>query len=197
MTHALETAGCTWRSATTRLLRPDADSSRVFGVDVWSEPGRAKALMGVLPDGLALPEQLTGRELLTYIGQLRGLDPAAVVGRADELLDEADHRPLGRAAQRQLARRGPELLQLMRSGKAPAEAATAPAVVWLAVSVGMIALFPQAMVPAVMKLSGDIARVWFLALYMPGPLQWPTIAFMATLGIGALVVAARAYAAAR
>ena len=58
------------------LLRPDAGRSRVFGVDVWTEPERAKALMGVLPDGLAMPEQLTGRELLTYLGQLRGLDPA-------------------------------------------------------------------------------------------------------------------------
>ena len=46
------------------LLRPDAGRSRVFGVDVWDGPVRAKALIGVLPDGLALPEQLTGRELL-------------------------------------------------------------------------------------------------------------------------------------
>ncbi len=69
------------------LLRPDGGSSRVFGVDVRSEPERAKALMGVLPDGLALPEQLTGHELLTYLGQLRGLEPGAVTQRADEPLD--------------------------------------------------------------------------------------------------------------
>jgi ABC-2 type transport system ATP-binding protein len=69
------------------LLRPDAGSSRVFGVDVWSQPEQAKALMGVLPDGLALPEQLTGRELLTYLGRLRGLEPAAVRQRAEQLLD--------------------------------------------------------------------------------------------------------------
>ena len=59
------------------------------------------------------------------------------------------------------------------------------------VALGMIALFPQAIVPAVMKLTGDVARVWFLALYLPGPWQWPTIAFMAMLGIGALVLAWR------
>ena len=69
------------------LLRPDAGRSLVFGADVWKEPERAKALMGVLPDGLAMPEQLTGRELLTYLGQLRGLDPASVTARASELLD--------------------------------------------------------------------------------------------------------------
>ena len=68
------------------LLRPTAGNSRVFGVDVWAEQTRAKELMGVLPDGLALPERLTGRELLTFLGRLRGLDPATVAQRAEELL---------------------------------------------------------------------------------------------------------------
>ncbi|MCP2165144.1 ABC transporter ATP-binding protein [Goodfellowiella coeruleoviolacea] len=68
------------------LLRPDAGSARIFGVDVWEDPVRAKSLVGVLPDGLALPERLTGRELLTYTGQLRGLDAATVAQRAAELL---------------------------------------------------------------------------------------------------------------
>ncbi|WP_026423402.1 ABC transporter ATP-binding protein [Actinokineospora inagensis] len=69
------------------LLRPDGGESRVFGVDVWASPLEARKLMGVLPDGLALPERLTGRELLSYLGQLRGLDAPTVAGRADELLD--------------------------------------------------------------------------------------------------------------
>ncbi|MEV8224747.1 ABC transporter ATP-binding protein [Streptomyces sp. NPDC079167] len=68
------------------LLRPDEGQARVFGVDVWAEPERAKQLMGVLPDGLAMPEQLTGRELLTYLGRLRGLDKETVGARVDELL---------------------------------------------------------------------------------------------------------------
>jgi ABC-2 type transport system ATP-binding protein len=69
------------------LLRPDGGSARIFGVDVWADPVRAKQLIGVLPDGLALPERLTGRELLTYLGQLRGLDRATVARRAQELLE--------------------------------------------------------------------------------------------------------------
>ncbi|MEU4625085.1 ABC transporter ATP-binding protein [Actinoplanes sp. NPDC023801] len=69
------------------LLRPDAGESQVFGVDVWSDPVEAKTLMGVLPDGLSMPERLTGRELLTYIGQLRGIDAAVLAGRVQELLD--------------------------------------------------------------------------------------------------------------
>ncbi|WP_417715028.1 ABC transporter ATP-binding protein [Pseudonocardia sp. GCM10023141] len=68
------------------LLRPDAGTVRIFGHDVWADPVRAKALVGVLPDGLALPERLTGRELLTYTARLRGLDRATVAARADELL---------------------------------------------------------------------------------------------------------------
>jgi ABC-2 type transport system ATP-binding protein len=69
------------------LLRPDGGSARVFGIDVWGDPLRAKQLLGVLPDGLALPERLTGRELLTYLGQLRGLDRATVARRVRELLE--------------------------------------------------------------------------------------------------------------
>jgi ABC-2 type transport system ATP-binding protein len=56
-------------------------------VDVWADPVAAKRLIGVLPDNLALPERLTGRELLTYLGLLRGLDRATVAARAGELLE--------------------------------------------------------------------------------------------------------------
>jgi ABC-2 type transport system ATP-binding protein len=68
------------------LLRPTSGRSLVFGVDVWAAPNRAKELMGVLSDGLAMPERLTGRELLTFLGQLRGLDPDTVARRTEELL---------------------------------------------------------------------------------------------------------------
>jgi ABC-2 type transport system ATP-binding protein len=68
------------------LLRPTAGRSQVFGVDIWAAPNPAKDLMGVLPDGLAMPERLTGRELLTFLGQLRGLDPDTVAQRTEELL---------------------------------------------------------------------------------------------------------------
>ena len=61
----------------------------------------------------------------------------------------------------------------------------------VSVFVGCIALFPQTIVPAAMKLSGDVARVWFLALYLPEPWQWPVIALMGLLGVGALALAAR------
>ena len=44
----------------------------VAGVDVWADPAAAKARMGVLPDGLRLFERLSGPELLSYLGRLRG-----------------------------------------------------------------------------------------------------------------------------
>ncbi len=68
------------------LLRPDGGSARIFGEDVWTAPERAKTLVGVLPDGLAMPERLTGREVLTYLGLLRGMSREVVAQRAGELL---------------------------------------------------------------------------------------------------------------
>src|SRR5690625_1077356 len=72
------------------LLRPDGGDSAVFGHDVWQDPLSAKGMVGLLPDGLALPERLTGRELLTHVGLLRGLDQRTVSDRADELLGVPD-----------------------------------------------------------------------------------------------------------
>ncbi len=47
-------------------------------------------------------------------------------------------------------------------------------------------LFPQGLVPAVMKLTETPTRSWFLALYLPGPYQWPVIAAMLALGLAML-----------
>lgn len=69
------------------LLRPDAGTATVLGADVWREGLWAKSMLGVLPDDLAMPEFLTGREVLTFLGRLRGLDPDLVDSRAQDLLD--------------------------------------------------------------------------------------------------------------
>nr|WP_174257300.1 ABC transporter ATP-binding protein [Phytoactinopolyspora alkaliphila] len=77
-------------SLTTGLLRPDAGTAFVLGHDVWSDPVTAKRLLGVLPDGLALFDRLTGTQLLEYVGRLHGLDPALARQRSTELLDVLD-----------------------------------------------------------------------------------------------------------
>ncbi|AUS81177.1 ABC transporter ATP-binding protein [Actinoalloteichus sp. AHMU CJ021] len=68
------------------LLRPDAGSVTLFGSDVWADPVAAKEVLGVLPDGLALPERLTGGELLAFAGSIRGMAPEVVSERSAELL---------------------------------------------------------------------------------------------------------------
>lgn len=77
-------------SMVTGLLRPDAGRVFVTGVDVWADPVTAKARMGVLPDGLRLFERLSGAELLSYLGRLRGIAADVVNQRAAELLDVLD-----------------------------------------------------------------------------------------------------------
>lgn len=67
------------------LLRPDAGASAVFGVDVWTHPDEAKAMLGVLPGNRVLPDRLTGPEVLTYLGLLRGMAHAVVAARSTEL----------------------------------------------------------------------------------------------------------------
>jgi ABC-2 type transport system ATP-binding protein len=80
------------------LLRPDRGTAFVLGEDVWSKSAStpAKQLIGALPDGLALPQRLTGAELLTYLGLLRGLPEDVVRERAAELLDVLDLAHAGR-----------------------------------------------------------------------------------------------------
>ena len=73
-------------SMATGLLRPDAGTAHVLGVDVWADPVAAKAQIGILPDGLRLFDRLTGRQLVTYAGLLRGLDRGLVEQRTGELL---------------------------------------------------------------------------------------------------------------
>jgi ABC-2 type transport system ATP-binding protein len=77
-------------SMATGLLRPTAGTARVLGIDVWDDPAAAKAVMGIAPDGMRLFEQLSGRELLQYVGALRRMPHEVVVERTTELLTVLD-----------------------------------------------------------------------------------------------------------
>ncbi|MFD5690014.1 ABC transporter ATP-binding protein [Streptomyces rubiginosohelvolus] len=77
-------------SMVTGLLRPDMGKIEVAGHDVWTDPVEVKSRIGVLPEGLRLFERLSGRELLTYNGRLRGLPGDEVDKRATQLLDVLD-----------------------------------------------------------------------------------------------------------
>jgi ABC-2 type transport system ATP-binding protein len=67
------------------LLRPDAGSIRIAGLDARAKSRQAKRLVGVLPDRLRTFDRLTGRQLLSYSGLLRGLSSSTVESRVADL----------------------------------------------------------------------------------------------------------------
>ncbi len=68
------------------LLRPGAGNITVAGFDTGTRPLDAKAALGVVPQELALYDDLTARENLMYWGGAYGLRGSALASRADELL---------------------------------------------------------------------------------------------------------------
>jgi ABC-2 type transport system ATP-binding protein len=80
-------------SMMTGLLRPDVGRIRINGVDVWTDPPAAKALIGVVPAEARLFERLSGEELLEYAGRLRGIPADESRRRAAQLLDVLDLVP--------------------------------------------------------------------------------------------------------
>lgn len=70
----------------TGLLRPTAGLACVGGINVWQDPLRARALMGVLPEYLNLYERLSGREYLKFAGHMYGVPKADIQRRTEELL---------------------------------------------------------------------------------------------------------------
>jgi ABC-2 type transport system ATP-binding protein len=77
-------------SMMTGLLRPDDGRVEVNGLNVWTDPPAAKAIMGVVPAEVRLFERLSGAELLEYAGRLRGLPTDEARSRAVQLLDVLD-----------------------------------------------------------------------------------------------------------
>ena len=72
------------------LLRPDGGSALIHGVDVWREPLEAKKLRGVVPEGLALFQRLTGREYVRFVGTIYGLAAEEAARRSDDLMQLLD-----------------------------------------------------------------------------------------------------------
>ena len=73
-------------SMATGLLRPDAGQVLIHGVDMWADPLAAKALVGVLSDGVRLFDRLTGEQLVEYAGLLGGMDRPTAAQRTADLL---------------------------------------------------------------------------------------------------------------
>jgi ABC-2 type transport system ATP-binding protein len=72
----------------TGLLAPTSGTIRILGEDV-SDPARGlqvKRRIGVVPENLALFDNLTARESLTFVGRMYQLPPETIRSRSDELL---------------------------------------------------------------------------------------------------------------
>ena len=68
------------------LLRPDAGRVRVLGSDILADPIGYKARVGYMPEAPTLPDYLTPREFLGYVGRIRHIPRDELRGRSDALL---------------------------------------------------------------------------------------------------------------
>jgi ABC-2 type transport system ATP-binding protein len=68
------------------LLKPDAGSISVFGVDALADPGAAKQMIAWAPDEPMLYDRLTPMEYLEFVAGLWGVDAKTARVRAEDLL---------------------------------------------------------------------------------------------------------------
>jgi ABC-2 type transport system ATP-binding protein len=71
----------------TTMLQPESGHFTVNGVSS-KEPERIRRMIGVLPENLGFPRQMTGIEYLTFFGRLNGRRPANAREYAMTLLEE-------------------------------------------------------------------------------------------------------------
>jgi ABC-2 type transport system ATP-binding protein len=81
------------------LLKPDAGTAHVVGLDVVREAAALREQIGLAGQYAAVDENLTGLENLTMVGRLYGSDRASAKARGHELLErfdlvEAEKRPV-------------------------------------------------------------------------------------------------------
>jgi ABC-2 type transport system ATP-binding protein len=69
------------------LLRPTKGDAEILGHSILSEPGEIKARLGVVPQEVALYDDLSARENLEFWGRMYGLRGAALARRVDEVLE--------------------------------------------------------------------------------------------------------------
>ncbi|NIT64863.1 MAG: ABC transporter ATP-binding protein [Gammaproteobacteria bacterium] len=74
-------------SIMSTLLRPDGGQITICGVDALRHPRRARKLIGVIPQDIALYGSLTARENLRYFGRLYGMRGQTLERRIDECLE--------------------------------------------------------------------------------------------------------------
>jgi len=74
------------------LLRPDQGDARVLGHSILEDPMGVKAVLGVVPQEIALYEDLTAYENLVFWGKMYGLRGQDLRSRVDEILETINLR---------------------------------------------------------------------------------------------------------
>jgi ABC-2 type transport system ATP-binding protein len=69
------------------LLRPDGGEAVILGHSLRSDPLGVKSVLGVVPQEIALYEDLSARENLAFWGRMYGLRGPALKARVDEVLE--------------------------------------------------------------------------------------------------------------
>ena len=72
------------------LLKPDAGTIRVLGLDVIDDAAKLRERIGLAGQYAAIDENLTGTENLVMVGRLYGAKRAVATARAQELLEQFD-----------------------------------------------------------------------------------------------------------
>jgi len=76
------------------LMKPDAGTIRIDGLDAQHDALAVRRRIGVLPDARGLYKRLSARENIEYFAALQGLAPAAARVRSEALIDALDMRAL-------------------------------------------------------------------------------------------------------
>ncbi|MCZ6605101.1 MAG: ABC transporter ATP-binding protein, partial [Alphaproteobacteria bacterium] len=75
------------------LLRADAGSVSVFGIDATADPIAAKRLIAWVSDEPMLYDKLTPFEFLEFVSGLWGIEPDLAAARGAELIDRLELGP--------------------------------------------------------------------------------------------------------
>jgi ABC-2 type transport system ATP-binding protein len=77
-------------SMLSTLYRPSSGDATIGGYSITKEPMQVRQLIGVVPQDLALYEDLTARENLVFWGQMYGLSGKSLNSRVNEILVQID-----------------------------------------------------------------------------------------------------------
>ena len=75
------------------LLRPDAGTIRIGGIDALADPVAAKRIVAWISDEPMIYDKLTPREYLEFVAGLWSVEPSLAAARTSELLDWLDLAP--------------------------------------------------------------------------------------------------------